>query len=105
MTMVTEYKNFEQMVESAQKAIDGPYYTQYAEWLQSLLDILKEGKYATIQAKNGTFLDVSKIANTHDYASFFDVVNQINRFDTTIEPKVTGKLKNKYFSFCIPQFF
>ena len=120
--MVTRYENFEQMVESAQRAINDCYRknvfkngeilkgvekcnlndsfdeTQIA-WLQSLLDILKEGKYATIQAKNGTFLDVSKIANTHDYASFFDVINQINCFDMTIEPKITEKLKNTYFAF------
>lgn len=109
--MVTRYRNFEEMVESAQRAINDYYRTnlfkgfekcnvndQFEEtqivWLQRLLDILKENKYATIHLKNGNLVDVAKIANTHEFLSFFDVINHLGYFDSSIEPIITEKLTN-----------
>lgn len=109
--MVTRYRNFEEMVESAQRAINDYYRTnlfkgfekcnvndQFEEtqivWLQRLLDILKENKYATIHLKNGNLVDVAKIAYTHGFLSFFDVINHVGYFDSNIEPIITEKLTN-----------
>ena len=68
------------------------------EWLQKLLDILKEEKYATIQANNGKPVDVAAIARTCTYASFFDVYNQIKVFNFGIDPVVTEECKNPYYN-------
>ena len=107
--MVTRYRNFEEMVESAQRAINDYYRTSTFKgkcnindpfeetqiaWLQRLLDILKEKKYATIQLKNGNLIDVSAIAYTHDFLSFFDAINHLGYFDSNIEPIITEKLTN-----------
>lgn len=109
--MVTRYRNFEEMVESAQRAINDYYRTnlfkgfekcnvndQFEEtqivWIQRLLDILKENKYATIHLKNGNLVDVAKIVYTHEFLSFFDVINHLGYFDSSIEPIITEKLTN-----------
>ena len=109
--MVTRYRNFEEMVESAQRAINSYYRAnlfkgfekcnvndQFEEtqvaWLQRLLDILKEKKYAAIRLRNGNLVDVSAIANTHDFLSFFDVINHLDYFDSSIEPIIIEKLTN-----------
>lgn len=103
---ITFYRNFEEEVNAAQKSIDK--YCDYfgknrpltcekeKEWLQKLLDILKEKKYATIQANNGKPVDVAAIARTCTYASFFDVYNQIKVFNFGIDPVVTEECKNHY---------
>ena len=113
--MVTRYRNFEEMVESAQRAINSYYRTnlfkgfekcnvndQFEEtqivWLQRLLDILKENKYATIHLKNGNLVDVAKIAYTHEFFSFFDVINHLDYFDSSIEPIITEKLTNTIYN-------
>lgn len=110
--MITRYRNFDEMVESAQRAINNHYKTvtfngivvcnindPFEEtqiiWLQKLLDILKEKKYATIQLKNGNLIDVSAIAYTHDFLSFFDVINHLGYFDSNIEPIITEELTNR----------
>lgn len=109
--MITRYRNFDEMVKSAQMAINNHYKTvtfngvvkcnindPFEEtqiiWLQKLLDILKDKKYATIQLKNGNLIDVSAIAYTHDFLSFFDVINHLGYFDSNIEPIITEKLTN-----------
>ena len=114
--MVTRYRNFEEMVESAQRAINSYYRTNLFKgfekcnindpfeetqivWLQRLLDILKEKKYATIQLKNGNSIDVSAIAYTHDFLSFFDVINHLDYFDSNIEPIITEELFSSLLTF------
>ncbi len=109
--MVTRYRNFEEMVESAQRAINSYYKTNLFKgfekcnvndqfegtqvaWLQRLLDILKENKYATIHLKNGNLVDVARIAYTYEFLSFFDVINHLDYFDSSIEPIITEKLTN-----------
>ena len=105
---ITVYRNFEEEVNAAQKSIDR-YYSYYArtlrltyeeekKWLQKLLDILKEKKYATIQSNNGKPVDVVAIAHTYTYASFFDVYNHMNIFNLGIDPVVTEEYKNSYFN-------
>lgn len=103
---ITFYRNFEETVDAAQSSIDryGHYFAEKRpltcekekEWLQKLLDILKERNYATIQADNGKPVDVEAIAHTYTYASFFDVINHINVFNFEIDPVVTEDCKNHY---------
>ena len=87
---------FDQQIENAQNAIDDYATDLNRLWLQELLDILKEEKYATIHFITGDLCDVQHIAYTHDFASFFDVFNHIIDFDTKIMPIVTTELKNKF---------
>lgn len=74
--------------------INSIVYEEYVSWLNKLLDILKEQKYATIQSKEGNLIDVQNIDHTYRYASFFDVFNHLSHFDNTIDPIITNELKN-----------
>lgn len=105
---ITRYRNYQEMVDAAQSSIH-KYCDYFAknrpltcekekEWLQKLLDILKEKKYATIQSNNGKPVDVAAIAHTYTYASFFDVYNHMNVFNFGIDPVVTEECKNSYFN-------
>ena len=69
-------------------------YGEYVPWLNKLLNILKEQKYATIQSKERNLIDVRNIDHTYRYASFFDVFNHLSHFDNTIDPIITNELKN-----------
>lgn len=53
-------------------------------WLSYILNALKMGKYARIQTISGDFMDVSVIAYTDMFASFFDVYNHREKFNTSI---------------------
>jgi hypothetical protein len=97
---------FEESIEKAKRAIDSLLlkdyvinsnaivYGEYVSWLNKLLNILKEQKYATIQSKEGNLIDVQNIDYTYTYASFFDVFNHLSNFDITIDPIITNELKN-----------
>lgn len=121
--MITRYRNFEEMVNAAQRAINDcyrrnvfknieilkgnekcnlndPFDETQIVWLQQLLDILKDKKYATIQGKNGKLVDVTKIANTYEYASFFDIFNHLRYVNTNIEPIITEEAKNTVYNLC-----
>lgn len=105
---------FEESIENAERAIDSLHikdyaiyksnicnsnaivYGEYISWLNKLLDILKEQKYATIQSKEGKLIDVQNIDHTYKYASFFDVFNHLSHFDNTIDPIITNELKNPF---------
>ena len=76
---------FENQVERAQRAVD-ECNEEYKEWCQVLLDILKQCRFATIVSKTGIPIDVQRIAYTNQWASFFDVYNQLHRFDPNILP-------------------
>lgn len=107
--MITRYHSFEEMYNQAKYAIDtyvGTWKTNRCvagmdvpedqrTWLKELLDILKQHKYATVKMKDGRFIDVSKIANTYEYASFFDVYNHIDSFDIDTKPVIIEELHNK----------
>ena len=76
---------FENQVERAQRTVD-ECNEEYKEWCQALLDILKQCRFATIVSKTGIPIDVQRIAYTNAWASFFDVYNQLHRFDPNVLP-------------------
>lgn len=108
--MITRYHSFEEMYNHAKHAIDiyvGTWENincaragmdvpeDQCIWMKELLDILKQHKYATVKMKDGHAVDVSKIANTYEYASFFDVYNHIDSFDIDTKPVIIEELHNK----------
>ena len=76
---------FENQIERAQKAVD-ECQEEYKIWCQTLLNILKQCRFATVVSKTGVAIDVQRIAYTDTWASFFDVFNQIHKFDISILP-------------------
>jgi hypothetical protein len=82
---------FENQIERAQKAVD-KCSEDYKIWCQTLLDILKQCRFATVVSKTGVSIDVQRIAHTNTWASFFDVFNQIHMFDISILPVETEEL-------------
>jgi hypothetical protein len=76
---------FENQIERAQRAVD-ERPEEYKIWCQTLLDILKQCRFATVVSKTGVSIDVQRIAHTNTWASFFDVFNQIHMFDISILP-------------------
>jgi hypothetical protein len=98
------------VVPRAQKAIDN-YKSKIGGtkiWFQQLLEILKKEKYARIQLYTKPaftydeadhkedfvdFVDVSKIADTHDYASFFDIFNHEYMINFDFVPVEINKLE------------
>lgn len=82
---------FENQIERAQKAVD-KCSKEYKIWCQTLLDILKQCRFATVVSKTGVSIDVQRIAYTDMWASFFDVFNQIYKFDISILPIETKEL-------------
>lgn len=99
--MKTFYSNFDEMVNYAQHAIDSLSEKESSKqnWLQALLDILKKSEYARVTSNDGQFVDVSKIANTYSYASFFDIYNSIRYFDINIMPIQIDELKYSLTNF------
>lgn len=107
--MITRYHSFEEMCNHAKHAVDtyiGTWKTNRCvagmdvpedqrTWLKELLGILEQHKYAMVKMKDGEVVDVSKIANTYEYASFFDVYNHINDFNIDVKPVITKELHNK----------
>lgn len=87
--------SFERQVKRAQDAVNGMKTDEEKKWFQILLDILKGEKYATVTFDDGAIVDVSAIAHTYTYASFFDVFNRRYKMDLTIPPTITEKLKNR----------
>ncbi len=85
-----------------------------SKWFQKILDILKKEKYVRIKLYTRytftyddldhkedftDYVDISKIANTHDYASFFDIFNHENLIDFDFEPIEIDKLEYKLTDF------
>ena len=75
----------ENQIERAQKAVD-ECSEEYKIWCQTLLDILKRCRFATVVSKTGVAIDVQRIAYTDTWASFFDVYNQLHRFEPSVLP-------------------
>lgn len=92
--------SFESQIKRAESAINRIESDEMRVWLSGILNALKMGKYARIQTKSEHFIDVSKIAYTYEYASFFDVYNHIDEFDTTIKPVMVEKLKYRLIHNC-----
>lgn len=93
---------FKKQVERAQNAVYDTKIDVEKEWLYELLYILKGKKYATIKGKNGSFIDVQRIAYTHDFASFFDIVSHLHRVDIEVLPIITEKLTYPYKNLFTP---
>lgn len=101
----TKSEGFEELVRTAQHAIDERYpdsqdnNRKQRQWLQKILNLLKCRKYVTIQDNKGMLRDVSKIAYTHSFLSFFDVCHEISWFDLDVEPIETVKLDETHISY------
>lgn len=85
----TSYDPIEKQIERAEQAINNQRIdSKEKEWLTKLLNILKDNAIATVYDKNGKALDVTRIAHTQAYASFFDIYSLRNRMDLEIDPIV-----------------
>ena len=85
--------SFESQIKRAESAINRIESDEMRVWLSCILNALKMGKYVRIQTISGNFMDVSAIAYTHMFASFFDVYNHIKMFNTSIQPVLVEELK------------
>ena len=97
-----EYDPIEKQIERAEWAINQRIDSKEKEWLTKLLNILKDDVVATVYDKNGKALDVTRIAHTCLWASFFDVYHLINRMDLEIDPIVMDNspgLNRTYYKF------
>lgn len=115
-TIYQNSRNHGITISRAQNAIDN-YKSKIGgtrKWFQKVLDILKEGKYVRIQLYTKSsfnydeydkrnefvdFVDVQAIANTGDYASFFDIFNHEYMIDFDFEPIEIDKLEYKLTKF------
>lgn len=88
--------SFESQIKRAESAINQIESDEMRVWLSCILNALKMGKYARIQTISGNFMDVSAIAYTHMFASFFDVYNHIKMFNTSIQPVLVEELQLQY---------
>ena len=88
--------SFESQIKRAESAINRIESDEMRVWLSCILNALKMGKYARIQTISGDFMDVSAIAYTHMFASFFDVYNHIEKFNTSIQPVLVEELQFSY---------
>ena len=85
-----------------------------SKWFQKILDILKKEKYVRIKLYTRyafnyddwdhkedftDYVDISKITNTHEFASFFDIFNHENLIDFDFEPIEIDKLEYKLTTF------
>lgn len=92
---IMEYDPIEKQIERAERAINQRIDSKEKEWLTKLLNILKDDVVATVYDKSGKALDVTKIAHTYAFASFFDVYHLINRMDLEVDPIVLDDSPNR----------
>lgn len=85
--------SFESQIRRAEASLDLVESKEIRAWLSCILEILKKGKYARVQMLSGKYIDVSKIAFTIAFASFFDVYNHIEMFNISIQPIMVEELK------------
>lgn len=97
MRMIPE-DSFESQIRRAEISLDLIESKEIRAWLSCILDILKKGKYARVQMLSGKYVDVSKIAFTNAFASFFDVYNHIEMFNISIQPDLVEELKHTIYS-------
>ena len=95
MIMISK-DSFESQIKRAEKAINQIESDEMRVWLSCILNARKMGKYARIQTLSGDFMDVSAIAYTHMFASFFDVYNHREKFNTSIQPVLVEELQLQY---------
>lgn len=88
--------SFESQIKRAERAINQIESDEMRVWLSCILNTLKMGKYARIQTISGDFMDVSAIAYTHMFASFFDIYSHREKFNTSIQPVLVEELQFSY---------
>ena len=88
--------SFESQIKRAERAINQIESDEMRVWLSCILNTLKMGKYARIQTISGDFMDVSAIAYTHMFASFFDIYSHREKFNTSIQPVLVEELQFTY---------
>ena len=88
--------SFESQIKRAEKTINQIESDEMRVWLSCILNVLKMGKYARIQTISGDFMDVSAIAYTHMFASFFDIYSHREKFNTSIQPVLVEELQFSY---------
>ena len=86
-------ETFESQIKRAESAINRIESDEMRVWLSCILNALKMGKYARIQTTSGDFMDVSAIAYTTMFASFFDVYNHREKFNTSIRLVLVEELQ------------
>lgn len=86
---------FDSQRNRAQDAINDCFSEDIRNWFQVLLNILIKKGYARVTLKDSSLLDVSKIAYTSIYASFFDIFNS-NLIDFSILPVEITELEYFY---------
>jgi len=91
--MKMKVDTLETQIERAENAINRIESNETRVWLLDILNALKTRKYARIWTKSKRLIDVSAVAYTDEYASFFDVYNHIEEFDATIKPVMIEKLE------------
>ena len=89
-------ETFESQIKRAESAINEIESNEMRVWLSCILNALKMGKYARIQTISGDFMDVSAIAYTHMFASFFDIYSHREKFNTSIQPVLVEELQFSY---------
>lgn len=85
--------SFESQIKRAERAINRIESDEMRVWSSCILNALKMGKYARIQTISGDFIDVEAIAFTHAFASFFDVYNHREKFNTSIQPVLVEEIQ------------
>ena len=95
--MINKYQIPEESIESqidrAENAISKIENEEVKAWLSCILDVLKMRNYVRVKEISGDLVDVAAIAYTYGFASFFDVYNHIELFDTTIQPLYIEELQ------------
>lgn len=84
---------FSSQCRRAQEAVDRISSEDVRLWYQNLLDILKAKGYARVRLKDGSSLDVGRVAYTYSYASFFDCLAMKRLIDLSVFPAVIDKLE------------
>ena len=91
------YKNhepIESQINRAQKIIDE--YEGNKKYFQIILDLLKDDKCVRVKLKNGNSIDVTEIAYTYSYGSWFDIINIDHLIDMSILPVEVSKPQHTY---------
>ena len=88
--------SFESQIKGIKTLLNSIESDEMRVWLSCILNALKMGKYARIQTISGDFMDVSAIAYTHMFASFFDIYSHREKFNTSIQPVLVEELQFSY---------
>ena len=66
-------------------------------YFNKVIDILEADKYARVKLTDSSYegatIGVERVANTHRFASFFDMLNHHNLINYDVEPESVDKLE------------